>query len=64
VKVSKPNQDLRFDLPAVGVHTIAVMASVHAGALAIEAGKTIIFDKEEMIRLADSNRISIVSRWS
>lgn len=62
VKVSKPNQDLRFDLPAVGVHTIKVMASVRAAALAIEAGKTIIFDKEEMIQLADSNHISIVSR--
>jgi len=62
VKVSKPNQDLRFDLPAVGVHTITVMASVHAASLAIEAGKTIIFDKEEMIQLADSNHISIVSR--
>jgi UDP-2,3-diacylglucosamine hydrolase len=62
VKVSKPNQDLRFDLPAVGVHTIAVMASIHAAALAIEAGKTIIFDKEEMIQLADSNHISIISR--
>jgi DUF1009 family protein len=62
VKVCKPNQDLRFDLPAVGVHTIKVMASVRAAALAIEAGKTIIFDKEEMIQLADSNRISIVSR--
>jgi DUF1009 family protein len=64
VKVSKPNQDLRFDLPAVGVHTVAVMASVHAAALAIEAGKTIIFDKEEMIQLADSNHISILSRSS
>jgi len=62
VKVSKPDQDLRFDLPAVGVHTIEVMASVHAAALAIEAGKTIIFDKKEMIQLADSNYIAIVSR--
>jgi DUF1009 family protein len=62
VKVSKPNQDLRFDLPAVGVRTVEVMASVHAAALAIEVGKTIIFDKEEMIRLADRNHIAIVSR--
>jgi DUF1009 family protein len=62
VKVSKPDQDLRFDLPAVGVRTIKVMASVRAAALAIEAGKTIIFDKQEMIRLADSNNISVVSR--
>jgi len=62
VKVSKPHQDLRFDLPAVGVHTVEVMASVRAAALAIEAGKTVIFDKEKMIQLADSNNISIVSR--
>jgi hypothetical protein len=62
VKMSKPNQDLRFDLPAVGIHTVQVMASVHAAVLAVEAGKTIIFDRQEMIQLADRNNISIVSR--
>ena len=62
VKVSKPNQDFRFDLPAVGLNTIKVMSTVNASVLAIEAGKTLIFDKEEMIRLADSKGISIVSR--
>ena len=62
VKASKPNQDLRFDLPAVGLDTIKVMIGVKASVLAIEAGKTIIFDKEEMIRLADSNGISVVAR--
>jgi DUF1009 family protein len=62
VKVSKPNQDFRFDLPSVGASTIKVMTSVRASVLAIEAGKTIIFDKEEMIKLADTNGISIVSR--
>ena len=62
VKVSKPNQDFRFDLPAVGLNTIKVMSTVDASVLAIEAGKTLIFDKEEMIRLADSKGISIVSR--
>lgn len=62
VKVSKPNQDFRFDLPAVGLNTIKVMSTVDASVLAIEAGKTLIFDKEEMIRLADSKSISIVSR--
>jgi DUF1009 family protein len=62
VKVCKPNQDPRFDLPAVGVSTIEVMSSVRAAVLAIEAGKTIIFDKDEMIRLAESSGISIVSR--
>lgn len=62
VKVCKPHQDLRFDLPAVGAHTIEVMASVHASVLSIEAEKTILFDKQEMTRLADSNHIAIVSR--
>jgi hypothetical protein len=62
VKVCKPNQDLRFDLPAVGPETIKVMSSVNATVLAVEAGNTLIFDKEEMIALADANGIAIVSR--
>jgi len=62
IKVCKPNQDLRFDLPAVGINTIKVMLKVNASVLAIEAGKTLIFDKEEMIRLANSKNISIFSR--
>lgn len=62
VKVSKPNQDFRFDLPAVGLDTIKVMSGVNASVLAIESGKTIIFDKEEMIRLADGKGIAVVSR--
>jgi DUF1009 family protein len=61
VKVSKPNQDFRFDLPAVGLNTIKVMSMVNASVLAIEAGKTLIFDKEEMISLANKKDISIVS---
>jgi DUF1009 family protein len=61
VKVSKPNQDLRFDLPAVGPETIQVMAKVRATVLAIEAGKTLIFDKEEMISYADRLKIAVVS---
>ena len=62
VKVSKPNQDLRFDLPAVGLETIKAMSEVKASVLAIEAGKTLIFDKDEMIALADNNGISIIAR--
>ena len=61
VKVSKPNQDLRFDVPSVGLETIMSMVEVKAGLLAIEAGKTLIFDKEKMIALADENKISIIS---
>jgi len=61
VKVSKPNQDLRFDLPSVGPETIQVMSQVKASVLAIEAGKTLIFDKIDMISYADRSSIVIVS---
>jgi len=62
VKVCKPSQDLRFDLPAVGLDTVKVMKTVNATVLAIEGGKTLIFDREEMINLADAHGIAIVSR--
>jgi len=61
VKVCKPNQDLRFDLPAVGPHTIKTMSQVKASVLAVEAGKTLIFDKSKMIAYADDVGISVVS---
>lgn len=61
VKVSKPNQDLRFDVPSVGLETIKVMAQVRASVLAVEAGKTLIFDKAEMVSYADEEGISITS---
>jgi DUF1009 family protein len=63
VKVSKPQQDLRFDVPSVGLDTIKVMSQVRASVLAIEAGKTLMFDKPEMISQADKEGISIISRY-
>lgn len=60
VKRSKPQQDLRFDLPAVGPRTIEVMASVKASVLAIEAGRTILLDREIMLEKARSAGIAIV----
>ncbi len=60
IKVSKPHQDLRFDMPTVGLKTIENMAKVKASVLALEAGKTLIFDKSEMIRFADQMGISII----
>ena len=60
VKVSKPMQDLRFDVPAVGSDTIEVMKRVNARVLVLEAGKTVIFDRDKMIDLADSAGISIL----
>jgi DUF1009 family protein len=61
VKVSKPNQDLRFDLPAVGFQTIGVMEEYGISALALEAGKTLAFDQEKMIEAADVLKMSIVA---
>ena len=61
VKVSKPHQDLRFDVPSVGPETIRVMSEVKASLLAVEAGKTLLFDKGEMIALANETGMTIVS---
>jgi DUF1009 family protein len=61
VKVSKPNQDLRFDVPSVGLETVKIMNEARASTLAIEAGKTLIFDKTEMTDLANESGISIVA---
>lgn len=60
VKVSKPGQDLRFDVPAVGVETIQVMREVKASVLALEAGKTLVFDRDAMLHLADQAKIAVV----
>lgn len=62
IKVSKPNQDLRFDVPAVGVNTIKTMQKVNAGLLVIEAGKTILFDRQATVDEADRAKIAIVSQ--
>ena len=59
-KAVKPQQDRRFDLPAVGPDTIAVMREVKAQVLAVEAGGTLIMDREEMIRAADKAGIAVV----
>jgi UDP-2,3-diacylglucosamine hydrolase len=61
VKVAKPDQDMRFDVPVVGVPTIQTMIEAGATCLSLTAGKTLIFDRAEMIALADKNRIAIVA---
>jgi DUF1009 family protein len=60
VKRCKPQQDLRFDLPAVGPKTIEIMASVKASVLAVEAGRTILLDRELMLKRAQASRIAVV----
>ena len=62
VKVSKPTQDMRFDVPAVGLQTVETMKEVGASVLVIESGRTLIFDREEMIEAANKERIAIICR--
>ena len=59
VKVSKPRQDMRFDVPVVGPKTIEVMRQSNATALAIDAGRTLLFDRDVLIHAADAAGIAI-----
>jgi UDP-2,3-diacylglucosamine hydrolase len=61
VKLAKPGQDMRFDVPVIGVPTIEAMIESGATCLCISAGKTLMFDPEEMISLANQNKIAIVA---
>jgi hypothetical protein len=60
VKRCKPQQDLRFDLPAIGPNTIQAMASVGATALAVEAGRSVLLDRQDMIQEAERAGIAVV----
>jgi DUF1009 family protein len=60
VKVAKPNQDMRFDVPVVGLPTIAVMKECGATAMSLDAGKALLFDREEMLARADAADITII----
>ena len=59
VKVSKPGQDMRFDVPVVGLPTIEQMKSARATALALDAGRTLLFDRIKLIQQADAAGIAI-----
>ena len=60
VKVSKPKQDLRFDVPVIGLNTISNIQEAGGGILAIEAGKTLILDQERLVDWANNENITIV----
>ncbi len=59
VKVSKPGQDMRFDVPVIGLPTIEVMKRSHATALAIDARRTLLFDRAQLIEAANAGGIAI-----
>ena len=62
VKVAKPNQDMRFDVPVVGVATIQAMASAQASVLSVDAGRTLMIDGAAIVHAADASGIAIVGR--
>jgi len=61
VKIAKPNQDLRFDVPVIGLRTIEVMQLSGAGCLALDAGKCILLDREHLLDVANKAGISMVA---
>jgi DUF1009 family protein len=62
IKVAKPNQDMRFDVPVAGVSTVEAMVAAGATALSVDAGKTLMIDGDAIIRAADDAGICIVGR--
>ncbi len=61
VKTAKPQQDMRFDVPTIGRRTLETMVEAGAAVLAVEAGRTIVLDRPELIEFADRNKLVIVA---
>jgi DUF1009 family protein len=62
IKVPKPNQDMRFDVPVIGVETIRIATDAKLRVIAIEAGKTLLLERDAIVDLANRTKISIVAR--
>ena len=62
VKVAKPNQDMRFDVPVIGLETIRVAGEAQLRVIALEAGKTLLLEREAMVDLAEQSKISILAQ--
>lgn len=61
VKVAKPNQDMRFDVPAIGINTVLAMVESGAKVLAFEAGKTIVIDRDEFLKTANEHKLIVTA---
>lgn len=61
VKIAKPNQDMRFDVPVIGMKTIETMAQAGASCLSVEAGRTLLFDREALLQRAAEAGIVVVA---
>jgi DUF1009 family protein len=62
VKVAKPDQDMRFDVPVIGVETIRVAAEANVRVIAVETGKTLLLERDAISKLADRSKLSIIAR--
>jgi DUF1009 family protein len=62
VKVAKPNQDMRFDVPVIGVETVGIAAEANLRVVAVESGRTLLLEKEMLLELAGRSNISIIAR--
>ena len=62
VKVAKPNQDMRFDVPVIGVETVRTAIDAHLRVIAVESGRTLLLEKEALLDLATRSNISIIAR--
>ncbi len=62
IKVAKPNQDMRFDVPVIGLQTIEILQACKVTAMSLTADKTLIFDREETLAAADRQKIALVAR--
>jgi DUF1009 family protein len=62
IKVAKPNQDMRFDVPVIGIETVRLATEAKIRVVAVEAGKTLLLERDELIDLAGRAKISIVAR--
>jgi UDP-2,3-diacylglucosamine hydrolase len=61
IKVAKPNQDMRFDVPVIGLNTIEILKACHVTAMSLTADKTLIFDREQTLAEADRNKIALIA---
>ena len=62
VKVSKPNQDMRFDVPVIGIETVRIATESGLRVIAVEAGKTLLLERDALIALANGLKVSVVAR--
>jgi DUF1009 family protein len=62
IKVSKPNQDMRFDVPVIGIETVRITADSGVRVIAVEAGKTLLLERDALIALANRLSVSVIAR--